>query len=278
MKDTPSTQDLIQISSYLDDRLSPDLKARVETRAGRDPLFRSTIDEMAYARNLLRSLPQRRAPRNFTLSQKYAPEPRRLIFRPVFAFTSVIATAITFVILAGSVLFPTLLNARSAAPASQETAPLASLGTQDSSRNSSEPTAIPPLILWNGAPYGGALGMGGGGGDGTAPGIGGGAGGSGQIIGGGSLPTPESTPESTPTEAPLTTMAQPSENPNDLILGIAPKDLQGQELTPQADVAAAKSPEVQPSPQLTTSNILEIVFGSIAVLAAALALIFRKRS
>ncbi len=284
MKDTLPTQDLILISSYLDDMLSPELKAKVEVRAEQDPLFRSTLDEMAYARRLLRSLPIKRAPRNFTLSQKYAQEPRRFVFQPAFAFASVVATAVTIVILAGSLFFPGIFAARTAAPASSELAPLAALNATDTARSAKQPgsTQAPPLILWNGVPYGqGATGMGGGGGGAANyPPIGG-AEGSGLGIGGGAATPPETLPQPTPeaTEQPnLSAQSQPTPNTDTLILGIAPKDEQGQEITPSSSDKSGQSTQAKLPRPLTTANILEIVFGSIAVIAGALALILRRRS
>ena len=176
MKESLSTQDLIQISSYLDEKLSPEIKAKVEARAVKDPFFRSSIEEMRYTRRLLRSLPQRRAPRNFTISPAMAGQTRPSRLQPLFGFTSAVAAVLTIIIFAGSRLLPGLFAANTAmAPEAALSAAPATAGT----RSATDTTAIPPMILWNGVPYGQspALGMGGGGG--------GGAGGSGQIGSGG---------------------------------------------------------------------------------------------
>lgn len=275
MKESLSTQDLIQISSYLDEKLSPEIKAKVETRAVKDPFFLSSIEELRYTRRLLRSLPQRRAPRNFTLSPAMAGQTRPSRLQPLFGFTSAVAAVLTIIIFAGSRLLPGLFAANTAmAPEAALSAAPADAGT----RSATDATAIPPLILWNGVPYGQApaLGMGGGGGgfgggDGSGlTGIGGGGGaGAG---GGGGVVYP------TPTEPAVTAEELAKADPNSLILGIAPPAEQGQKVVTDMTAPAAASPVREtPRSPLTTANILEIIFGSLAVISAGLALIFRRR-
>lgn len=94
-----SIQDVELLSVYLDGRLSPSgaQRARLETRLSSDASLRAVMDDLRAARGLLRQLPQRRAPRNFTLAPKMAgirpPEPRAY---PTLRFASAL-TAFLFI-------------------------------------------------------------------------------------------------------------------------------------------------------------------------------------
>ncbi len=60
--------DLERLSEYLDGRLSPAELSRLETRLTSDPELAATLQALREARALLRQLPRRKAPRNFTLT------------------------------------------------------------------------------------------------------------------------------------------------------------------------------------------------------------------
>ncbi len=90
------------ISAYLDNELKPRERARIKTRLDAEPQLKGALDEMQRTRTLLRSLPQVRAPRNFTLSPEMAP--RRAFTFPVFPtlqFASVLAAILLVVFVAG---------------------------------------------------------------------------------------------------------------------------------------------------------------------------------
>jgi len=90
-------RDLEYLSSYLDGQLSPSDSTRLEARLQREPELGSVLDDLRAARGLLRKLPQRRAPRNFTLTRKMVgvnpPMPRSY---PVFRFVTALATLLFF--------------------------------------------------------------------------------------------------------------------------------------------------------------------------------------
>jgi len=69
---TPSFRDVEQLSAYLDGKLSPAERARLESRLRADPALASVLEELRQTRAVLRSMPQRRAPRSFTLTPKTA--------------------------------------------------------------------------------------------------------------------------------------------------------------------------------------------------------------
>lgn len=90
-------RDLELLSSYLDGQLTPSDSARLESRLKSDGQLASTLDDLRAARTLLRQLPKRRAPRNFTLTRKMVglnpPLPRSY---PAFRFATVVATLLFF--------------------------------------------------------------------------------------------------------------------------------------------------------------------------------------
>jgi len=90
-------RDVELLSAYLDGQLKPSDSARLEARLKSDSELVSVMDDLRAARNLLRRLPQRRAPRNFTLTPKMVgknpPMPRAY---PLFRFATTIATLLLF--------------------------------------------------------------------------------------------------------------------------------------------------------------------------------------
>ena len=90
-------RDLELLSSYLDGQLSPSDSARLESRLASDADLRAVMDDLREARNLLRRLPARKAPRNFTLTRKMVgqspPMPRAY---PAFRFVTALATLLLF--------------------------------------------------------------------------------------------------------------------------------------------------------------------------------------
>jgi hypothetical protein len=89
---TPSFRDVEQLSAYLDGNLSRAEAARLETRLRSEPGLGSVLQELRQARAALRRTPQRRAPRNFTLTPKTAglkpPVPRAV---PMLSWASAVA-------------------------------------------------------------------------------------------------------------------------------------------------------------------------------------------
>ncbi len=90
-------RDLELLSSYVDGQLSPSDSARLEGRLSTDPDLRTVLDDLRGTRRLLRGLPMRKAPRNFTLTPrmvgKNPPLPRSY---PAFRLVSALATLLLF--------------------------------------------------------------------------------------------------------------------------------------------------------------------------------------
>jgi hypothetical protein len=114
----PTFRDVEQLSAYLDGQLPPAEAARLETRLKTDPQLHAVYTDLSQSRALLRQLPARRAPRNFTLTPKMAgvkpPLPRSF---PLFRFASALATLLF--------LFSLTVNSLPAFPSLNAAAPAA---------------------------------------------------------------------------------------------------------------------------------------------------------
>jgi len=109
MTQTPSFRDVEKLSAYLDGQLKPSEVARLESRLQTDPQLASILQDLRQTRGLLRQLPQRRSPRNFTLTPKMVgqkpPLPRTY---PIFRFATVLATLLLFFTFATNFMAPRL--------------------------------------------------------------------------------------------------------------------------------------------------------------------------
>jgi len=105
-------RDVELLSAYLDGQLRPSDSARLEARLKSDAELVSVMDDLRAARNLLRRLPQRRAPRNFTLTPKMVgqnpPMPRAY---PLFRLATTLATLLLFFTFGLNFLAPQLASA-----------------------------------------------------------------------------------------------------------------------------------------------------------------------
>ncbi|MGE5775823.1 MAG: hypothetical protein ACM33V_06360 [Chloroflexota bacterium] len=108
-------RDLELLSSYLDGQLKPSDSARLEARLASDRNLRSVLDDLRAARGLLRQLPLRKAPRNFTLTPqmvgKNPPLPRTY---PAFKFVTALATLLFFATMGANFLVPQMASQPSA--------------------------------------------------------------------------------------------------------------------------------------------------------------------
>lgn len=90
-------RDIELLSAYLDGELKPSDLAKVEARLNSDPELESEMRSMRATRTLLRKLPSRKAPRNFTLTRKMVgqnpPLPRTY---PIFRWATIAATLLFF--------------------------------------------------------------------------------------------------------------------------------------------------------------------------------------
>lgn len=100
---TPTFRDVELLSAYLDGKLSQADSARLESRIKTEPDLRGILDDLSQSRALLRKLPKRRAPRNFTLTPQMAgvkpPLPRAV---PALRWATSLATLLLFVTFAAN--------------------------------------------------------------------------------------------------------------------------------------------------------------------------------
>ena len=105
-------RDLELLSSYLDGQLKPSDSARLERRLASEPDLRAVLDDLRAARGLLRQLPMRKAPRNFTLTPKMVgknpPLPRSY---PAFRFVTALASLMLFFTLGLNFVVPQMAQA-----------------------------------------------------------------------------------------------------------------------------------------------------------------------
>lgn len=98
-------RDIEQLSSYLDGQLSPSESTRLESRIASDPELASAFNDIRAARGILRKLPARKAPRNFTLTRQMVglkpPLPRSYSF---FRFSTAFATVLLVLTFAANAL------------------------------------------------------------------------------------------------------------------------------------------------------------------------------
>lgn len=112
-----SFHDIELLSAHLDGQLSQVDAARLEARLKSDPDLRAVYDDLRQSRAVLRKLPARRAPRNFTLTPKMAgvrpPLPRAF---PVFRLASVLAAILFFFSYAINLSVPAVASIQAAGP------------------------------------------------------------------------------------------------------------------------------------------------------------------
>ena len=96
--------DIELLSAYLDNQLNPHQRAVLEARLRREPGLSSELDSLRNTRQMLRSLPKLRAPRNFTLSaQTY--QKRTTARLPAFlGAVSALSSALLIMLVIGGLL------------------------------------------------------------------------------------------------------------------------------------------------------------------------------
>lgn len=95
-----NAREVENLSAYLDGQLSPTDSARLEARLESDPALAAALEALRETRALLRQMPRRRAPRNFTLTRqlvgKKPPLPRAYPILRFAAAAAVFLLAMSF--------------------------------------------------------------------------------------------------------------------------------------------------------------------------------------
>ena len=166
MKSQPKTRHMQQLSAYLDGQLPTRQASRLEKRMQMDPGLRAEYESLLHTRSLLRSLPSRRVPRNFTLTPDMVRTPQRRMpsfLIPTLRLSSSAAALIlvlTFALELAGGLAPRM------AMTAQEAMPQA---VMEMAADAPQTEATPMILLWNAQPPGMGGGM-----DTLAEGMGGG--------------------------------------------------------------------------------------------------------
>ena len=284
-----SSSDWLLLSAYLDDQLSDVEKRQMDERLQSDPECLKALDSLRRTSSLLRSLPVRRAPRNFTLSAKSLP--RKLIpsFVSILRFSSAAAALLLVAAFALDLTQRTpLMTVRSASEDN-----LSAVAMESAKMPAAEvPEGEAPMIIfWQYFKGGGAGGPGAGGGSPATSSYG---------IGGGG-PAEEALPEAPPMVEELPA-AQPTpfaEMPAPEVIeehqpetemqpqtAIEPEPLTGSGpilgVRPSEEKAAAdevietplRQPPVQPA---IPFRLIEIVLAALLILTAIPAWLLKRK-
>jgi anti-sigma factor RsiW len=144
-----------QLSAHLDGNLSQAESVRIESELKADPNLRAVMDDLSQSRALLRKLPQRRAPRNFTLTPKMAgvkpPLPRAV---PALRWATSLAALLLLVTFATNALAPVssasmaygIGGGRGGGPETMDAATEAPLSAMESAPAATEAPAEAPSV------------------------------------------------------------------------------------------------------------------------------------
>jgi hypothetical protein len=238
-----SSNDWLLISAYLDNQLSDSEKRQMEERLQTDLDCRQELDSLRRTSLLLRSMPVRRVPRNFTLSAQSLSKKLIPSFIGILRFSSAAAALLLVAAFALDLTQqPTLMVASKTAGDLQPAAV--------AMEAAKAPAAKAPMIIFWGAPAPamGIYGKGGGGGGAEGSGLGGGGAAPGFYgIGGGGAAQPVPIPDIPPSVEVLP----------------AP------EIAPSAKIPLTETPQVQPTetePQVQAAPAAEPLTGSGPIL------------
>lgn len=270
------------LSAYLDKELNEKEILRAEELLRTNLDAKNTLEALRQTRAILKAMPMRRAPRDFTLAPQTIRKPILPSFDSLLRFSSAIAAFLLLVVLALDILS---FNPRSEGDAVPETLAMKTSADQEGE--------APVIIFWGGAPAP-VMGIYGKGGAGPAWGIGGGAEGPGPTYFPREAPVPEALPPLEPSlpgdeipppieealpeaqggrppgiESPSPSQPLTGSGP---ILGVRPKSEQGQ-------IRAVPVPDFPPDSNWLPVPLLtvEIVLAGLMVLTAGLAWILRRR-
>ena len=153
-------RDIETLSAYLDGQLSASDAARLEARLKTDPELASVMNDLRAARGILRKLPARKAPRNFTLTRKMVglkpPLPRTY---PLLRFATAFATILFVMSLSVNMMSPFVSFGAPAAPAAvfgsgggNDAAMEEPAATEEAFMQAAEPVTEEPSAMAESAP------------------------------------------------------------------------------------------------------------------------------
>jgi hypothetical protein len=121
MNNKRNSRDYVLISAYLDNQLAGKDRALFEQRLKADPELQKELSEISSTRLMLRSLPRRKAPRNYFVTAPAAQPHSTLKLAPIFGIVSAAASVLLALVIFGSTFIsPTSQVALAPAPSIPE--------------------------------------------------------------------------------------------------------------------------------------------------------------
>ena len=105
VKQMISSKDLEKLSAYIDGQLQSSEREQLQKRLRHDKALQESLTNLQQTRAVIRSLPKRKAPRNFTLTANMVSVERTPFFRPAFGLVSALAVLFLFFVLISDYLF-----------------------------------------------------------------------------------------------------------------------------------------------------------------------------
>jgi hypothetical protein len=157
-----SPKDWQLLSEYLDGQLSPHDQSKLEQRMHSRPELRDGLEDLRRLRSVLRTVPRRKVPHNFTLTRAMVEKPavsRWMSWIPALSFSSAVATFLLVV----SMLIRLPGGVPAAMVSPEMEAPQAMVFEAEPAELAQDSAEAPPIIVWGGqGQVDGRGGMGGG--------------------------------------------------------------------------------------------------------------------
>ena len=265
------------LSAYLDGQLSAKEERQVEELLQTKAASREALEALGRTRQVLKHVPTKSVPRNFTLTPEMVQKPLLPSFSRVLSYSSVLAGLFLVVVIA----LDFYSGAENQTMGKMTAVESQTLLSEETSRTVDE--EAPEILNWGASKDGvGGYGMGGGGEAFSAPGYGIGGGEAADVV-----PELEIAPEAEVDEtegyAAESLQAQPKESEDGLIMGVRPADEQGEILSmvPPEDStedSAALSPENKKSlvPADFPWRLVELALAVATLFTGLMAFLFKK--
>jgi len=162
-----SKRDILLLSVYLDDECSRKERKLTEELLQENPAASSFLNDLKSTRELIAQIPDRKVPRNFTISRSEAG-----IARPLNLVIALRVTSAVSALFLGLLFFYNMFPGTGSEMVAMESAPAAEEPRAFDKEGIQEDAASAPIIIFQGGvPQGAGVGMGGGGGEpsGTGP-------------------------------------------------------------------------------------------------------------
>ena len=142
-----SMKEWLLLSSYIDGELNEREKKKLEQLLRASPDLQNELEQLRQTRTMIRSMPRKQAPKNFTLTPEMAAERKPKLLVPIFSLSSV-ASAVVALILLFIQFLPGFFASSQPAFLAKEAQVEMAMPAQDAVELESEPA----IIYWEGPP------------------------------------------------------------------------------------------------------------------------------